>query len=72
MAAMARILTTVVGSYPLPQWLARAPSEQALVDLGASIKKVEGGYDECVEEALRFETETGAPYISSLDDPCVR
>jgi len=29
---MARILTTVVGSYPLPDWLARAPSEQALVD----------------------------------------
>src|SRR5205823_10509704 len=29
---MARILTTVVGSYPLPDWLARAPSEQALAD----------------------------------------
>src|SRR2546428_3837983 len=29
---MARILTTVVGYYPLPDWLARAPSEQALVD----------------------------------------
>ena len=29
---MTRILTTVVGSYPLPDWLARAPSEQALVD----------------------------------------
>src|SRR5207237_1856734 len=29
---MARILTTVVGSYPLPDWLARAPSQQALVD----------------------------------------
>ena len=27
-----RIQTTVVGSYPLPDWLARAPSEQALVD----------------------------------------
>jgi 5-methyltetrahydropteroyltriglutamate--homocysteine methyltransferase len=27
-----RILTTVVGSYPLPEWLARAPSEQALLD----------------------------------------
>src|SRR5574342_573944 len=27
-----RILTTVVGSYPVPQWLAAAPSEQALVD----------------------------------------
>jgi len=29
---MARILTTVVGSYPIPDWLARSPSEQALVD----------------------------------------
>src|ERR671928_830387 len=29
---MPRILTTVVGSYPLPEWLARAPSEQALLD----------------------------------------
>jgi 5-methyltetrahydropteroyltriglutamate--homocysteine methyltransferase len=27
-----RILTTVVGSYPIPDWLARAPSEQALID----------------------------------------
>src|SRR5204863_4147677 len=29
---MARILTTVVGSYPLPDWFSRAPSEQALLD----------------------------------------
>ena len=29
---MPRILTTVVGSYPMPDWLVRAPSEQALVD----------------------------------------
>jgi 5-methyltetrahydropteroyltriglutamate--homocysteine methyltransferase len=27
-----RILTTVVGSYPVPEWLAAAPSEQALTD----------------------------------------
>src|SRR5215203_3386237 len=27
-----RILTTTVGSYPLPDWLVAAPSEQALVD----------------------------------------
>ncbi len=30
--ASPRILTTVVGSYPVPDWLAAAPSEQALVD----------------------------------------
>ena len=27
-----RIKTTTVGSYPLPDWLVAAPSEQALVD----------------------------------------
>ena len=26
------IQTTVVGSYPIPDWLAASPSEQALVD----------------------------------------
>jgi len=30
--AAARIKTTVVGSYPIPDWLAASPSEQALVD----------------------------------------
>jgi 5-methyltetrahydropteroyltriglutamate--homocysteine methyltransferase len=30
--AAARIKTTVVGSYPVPDWLAAAPSEQALID----------------------------------------
>ncbi len=29
---MSKILTTVVGSYPMPDWLVRAPSEQALLD----------------------------------------
>src|SRR3954469_16616168 len=27
-----RIQTTVVGSYPVPEWLVAAPSEQALID----------------------------------------
>lgn len=27
-----RILTTTVGSYPVPEWLAAAPSEQAVID----------------------------------------
>ena len=30
--AAPRIKTTVVGSYPVPDWLAASPSEQALVD----------------------------------------
>jgi 5-methyltetrahydropteroyltriglutamate--homocysteine methyltransferase len=29
---MPRILTTVVGSYPIPDWLVASPSEQALID----------------------------------------
>lgn len=32
MASAPRIKTTVVGSYPLPDWLAALPSEQALID----------------------------------------
>src|SRR3990170_3780652 len=32
MAATSRIKTTVVGSYPIPDWLVAAPSEQALID----------------------------------------
>src|SRR5256885_11552571 len=29
---MPRILTTTVGSYPVPDWLAALPSEQAVID----------------------------------------
>jgi 5-methyltetrahydropteroyltriglutamate--homocysteine methyltransferase len=29
---MSRILTTTVGSYPVPEWLSALPSEQALID----------------------------------------
>ena len=29
---MPRIKTTVVGSYPVPDWLVNSPSEQALMD----------------------------------------
>ena len=32
MSQPARIRTTVVGSYPVPDWLAAAPSEQGLID----------------------------------------
>ncbi len=41
---------------------------QTLTELGARVVKMKGGYDECVQEALRFEKEHGAPYISSLED----
>ena len=32
MASAPRIKTTVVGSYPMPDWLLALPSEQALID----------------------------------------
>jgi len=32
MSTQPRILTTTVGSYPLPDWLAALPSEQARLD----------------------------------------
>ena len=32
MSAAPRIKTTVVGSYPVPEWLVAAPSSQALID----------------------------------------
>src|SRR5215211_6783019 len=32
MYAQPQILTTTVGSYPVPDWLAALPSEQALID----------------------------------------
>jgi threonine dehydratase len=44
---------------------------RALAELGAQVEKIAGGYDECVQAALSFSEETGAPYISSLDDPLV-
>ena len=44
---------------------------QKIEQLGATITMVDGGYDECTDEALRFSAETGAPYISSLDDPSI-
>lgn len=44
---------------------------RTLEELGAFVEKVAGGYDECVQKALSFSAETGAPYISSLDDPSV-
>ena len=55
---MARILTTVVGSYPLPEWLARAPSEQALADATRVViaTQEQAGIDlVCDGELYRFD-----------------
>ena len=53
-----RILTTVVGSYPVPDWLAAAPSEQALVDATRVVihTQEQAGVDlVCDGELYRFD-----------------
>src|SRR3989449_10277551 len=52
------ILTTVVGSYPVPDWLAAAPSEQALVDATRVVihTQEQAGIDVvCDGELYRFD-----------------
>ena len=53
-----RIRTTVVGSYPVPDWLAAAPSEQALVDASRVVihTQEQAGIDlVCDGELYRFD-----------------
>jgi 5-methyltetrahydropteroyltriglutamate--homocysteine methyltransferase len=53
-----RILTTVVGSYPLPDWLAALPSEQALSDATQVVFKIQelAGIDVVADgELYRFD-----------------
>ncbi|TAK51696.1 MAG: methionine synthase [Betaproteobacteria bacterium] len=53
-----RILTTVVGSYPVPDWLAKAPSEQALIDATRVViaTQEQAGIDVvCDGELYRFD-----------------
>ncbi len=53
-----RIRTTVVGSYPLPDWLAAAPSEQALTDATRVVlhTQEQAGIDlVCDGELYRFD-----------------
>ncbi|HEY0879489.1 MAG TPA: cobalamin-independent methionine synthase II family protein [Zeimonas sp.] len=55
---MPRISTTVVGSYPVPQWLVAAPSEQALVDATRVVIGIQeqAGIDlVCDGELYRFD-----------------
>jgi len=56
--AAPRIKTTVVGSYPVPDWLAAAPSEQALVDATRVVigTQEQAGIDlVCDGELYRFD-----------------
>jgi 5-methyltetrahydropteroyltriglutamate--homocysteine methyltransferase len=53
-----RIKTTVVGSYPVPEWLAAAPSEQALIDATRVVlhTQEQAGIDlVCDGELYRFD-----------------
>ena len=55
---MPRIQTTVVGSYPVPDWLMAAPSEQALIDATRVViaTQEEAGVDVvCDGELYRFD-----------------
>lgn len=55
---MPRIQTTVVGSYPVPDWLAAAPSSQALTDATRVVihTQEQGGIDlVCDGELYRFD-----------------
>lgn len=56
--AQSRILTTTVGSYPLPDWLAALPSEQAILDATRVVidTQEQAGIDlVCDGELYRFD-----------------
>jgi len=58
MTSEPRIKTTVVGSYPIPDWLAAMPSEQALVDATRAVLHIQecAGIDlVCDGELYRFD-----------------
>jgi 5-methyltetrahydropteroyltriglutamate--homocysteine methyltransferase len=56
--AVPQILTTVVGSYPIPDWLVALPSEQALIDATSVVLKTQelAGIDVVADgELYRFD-----------------
>jgi 5-methyltetrahydropteroyltriglutamate--homocysteine methyltransferase len=73
MAERARIQTTVVGSYPIPDWLAACPSEQALVDATRVVLHTQerAGVDlVCDGELYRFDV--NHPETNGMIDYFVR
>src|SRR5205807_9939293 len=69
----ARIQTTLVGSYPVPQWLATHPSEQALTDATAVVLHLQelAGIDLVVDgELYRFNPDH--PETNGMIDYFVR
>jgi 5-methyltetrahydropteroyltriglutamate--homocysteine methyltransferase len=68
-----RITTTVVGSYPVPDWLAAQPSEQALIDATRVVLHTQerAGIDlVCDGELYRFDI--GHPETNGMIDYFVR
>ena len=73
MAAGARIQTTVVGSYPIPDWLVASPSEQALIDATRVVLHTQerAGIDlVCDGELYRFDV--NHPETNGMIDYFVR
>src|SRR6185369_5527168 len=57
-----RILTTTVGSYPVPDWLAALPSEQSLLDA------TRGGFNLRPHAGIDLPTD-GEPYRFAMHPP---
>ncbi len=68
-----QILTTVVGSYPVPDWLVALPSEQALIDATSVVFKIQelAGIDVMADgELYRFDV--NHPETNGMIDYFVR
>ena len=73
MASASRIKTTVVGSYPMPDWLQALPSEQALTDATRVVIRIQeqAGIDlVCDGELSRFDV--NHPEINGMIEYFVR
>src|SRR5436309_3321965 len=68
-----RILTTVVGSYPVPDWLVALPSEQALVDATSVVFKTqELAGIEVVADGELYRFDVNHPDTNGMIDYFVR
>lgn len=67
------ILTTVVGSYPVPDWLMAMPSEQAVVDATSAVFKVQelAGID-LVADGELYRFDVNHPETNGMIDYFVR
>ena len=71
--AAPRILTTVVGSYPVPDWLVALPSEQALIDAtGVVLKTQELAGIDVVADGELYRFDINHPDTNGMIDYFVR